>query len=84
MIQLVWATAHPETRANNVNEQSGKCVDIILKTSLLRQSMDNVTCIFITFSNFNNTIFTNYQENKLETIRKNIFLHDVFVNLFVF
>ena len=71
MIQLVWATTHPEARCQNVNEQSGKCVDIILKTCLLRQSMDNVTCIFIAFSNFNNTIFENYNESRIETIRKN-------------
>jgi len=71
MIQLVWATTHQETRCQNVNEQSGKCVDIILKSSLLRQSMDNVTCIFIAFSNFNNTLFENYNDYKIEMIKKN-------------
>jgi len=39
------------------------CADIVIKTSLLRQSMDNVTCIFIAFQNFANTLFNNNNPN---------------------
>jgi len=73
IIQLVWSTTNKEIIGNNIHEQVGVCVDTVIKTSLLRQSMDNVTCIFIAFQNFQKTIFNTTINNNdlLEIIRQN-------------
>ena len=73
IIQLVWSTTNKEIIGNNIHEQVGLCVDTVIKTSLLRQSMDNVTCIFIAFQNFQKTIFNTTINNNdlLEIIRQN-------------
>lgn len=43
--------------ANNVHKQSGMGVEYILKNSLLRRTLDNVTVVMIAFSNFKRAVF---------------------------
>ena len=43
--------------AQNVHQQSGLGVESILKNSLYRQSLDNVTVVMIAFQNFKRTVF---------------------------
>jgi hypothetical protein len=43
--------------ANNVHKQSGMGVEYILKNSLLRRTLDNVTVVLIAFSNFKHAAF---------------------------
>ena len=37
---------------NSIHQLAGSCVDVLIKTSLIMGSADNVTCIFIGFNNF--------------------------------
>ena len=43
--------------ANNIHKQSGMAVEYILKNSLLRRTLDNVTVVLISFSNFKRAAF---------------------------
>jgi hypothetical protein len=44
----------------------GSSVEYILKNSLLRRSLDNVTIVIIAFNNFKHAVFGKSQPNKLE------------------
>jgi hypothetical protein len=52
VINSVWMTTKDGTKTKNVHMQSGVAVDMIIKTSLVRRTLDNVTCVMIAFSNF--------------------------------
>lgn len=41
-----------ELICNDIHEQVGNSVDFILKTSLIRQTLDNVTCVMLFFEGF--------------------------------
>lgn len=41
-----------EIITKDIHAQAGISVDLILKTSLRRQSMDNITCVMLTFEGF--------------------------------
>jgi len=51
--------------ANNVHKQTGMAVEYILKNSLLRRTLDNVTVVMIAFKNFKRAVFG---EDKPQTI----------------
>ena len=60
----VWRAAHdnlihPNVKgtAQDVHKLCGMGVDYILKNSLLRRSLDNVTVVIIAFSHFKHTVF---------------------------
>ena len=70
VIKCAWMSRDDSIKVNNIHIQSGIAVDIILKTSLLRKTLDNVTCILVAFPNFEslfdehevvNTVLTNYE-----------------------
>lgn len=72
--ECVWLSFQENIRAKNIHLQCGIAVDLILKTSLLRKSLDNVTCVLIVFENFekcfnNNTSNFNFnsQNSNLST-----------------
>ena len=50
-IQCVWNTVHDEA-APNIHQFSGLGVECILKNSLMRRTLDNVTVVIISFANF--------------------------------
>ena len=60
----------------DIHTTSGDIVDLILKAAMLRQSYDNVTCLFISFKNLLNTDFIsindNYNNNDNNIKEKNI------------
>ena len=59
-IQCVWNSVRDNKSmgfANNVHKQSGMGVEYILKNSLLRRTLDNVTVVMIAFSNFKHSVF---------------------------
>ena len=37
---------------NSIHQLSGMAVDMLLKTAIIKGSLDNVTCILIGFENF--------------------------------
>jgi hypothetical protein len=43
--------------ANNIHKQTGMSVEYILKNSLLRRTLDNVTVVMISFKNFKKAVF---------------------------
>ena len=60
----VWKAAydnkhHPSIRGRvtDVHKMSGMGVEYIIKNSLLRRSMDNVTVVLIAFDNFKHAVF---------------------------
>lgn len=53
IIDAIWNSLKDDTlRKNNIHLQCGVIVELILKASLARKSLDNVTCILICFNNF--------------------------------
>lgn len=56
IVDSVWACACEDIKASNIFEQSGKITDMIMKQSLFAGSIDNISCIFICFKNFNNIL----------------------------
>jgi len=70
VIKCAWMSRDDSLKVNNIHIQCGIAVDLILKTSLLRKTLDNVTCILVAFCNFENlfnereviqTLPTNYE-----------------------
>jgi hypothetical protein len=45
-------TIQDEQKSKNLHLQCNTSVDMIIKTALVRKSLDNVTCILIAFENF--------------------------------
>ena len=63
-VLAVWKAAldnknHPTVRgkAQDVHKLCGIGVEYIIKNSLLRRSLDNVTVVIIAFSNFKHSLF---------------------------
>lgn len=58
--QCVWNSVNDNKTmkvANNIHKQTGMAVEYILKNSLLRRTLDNVTVVMISFKNFKHTCF---------------------------
>lgn len=55
---------HPSVKNNvkDVHKMSAMGVEYILKNSLLRRSLDNVTVVMISFSNFKHQVFGTHQQ----------------------
>jgi serine/threonine protein phosphatase PrpC len=47
----VWMTMKESNRAKNLHLQCSMAVDMVIKTSLTRKTLDNVTCVLIAFEN---------------------------------
>ena len=56
MIKCVWNSVG-DRKASNVHQQSGLAVEYIIKNSLVRRTLDNVTVVMIAFSNFKRIVF---------------------------
>ncbi len=52
VIDSVWLTL--DNKQKNINQQVGNAVDLIMKSSLARKTLDNITCMIIAFENFEN------------------------------
>lgn len=50
-VQCMWNSLRDE-RVGDIHQQTGKGVECIIKNSLFRKSLDNVTVVIITFENF--------------------------------
>ena len=60
VVECVWNSVKDNKTlkaANNVHKQSGMGVEYILKNTLLRRSVDNVTVVMIAFNNFKHAAF---------------------------
>ncbi len=52
VIDCVWMLMKTPHLEMNIHQQSGKAVDMIIKSAMTRKSLDNVTSTMITFNNF--------------------------------
>ena len=52
-----WQTNPNYRPAQSVHQQCGLAVESVLKNSLYRQSLDNVTVVMIAFQNFKRKVF---------------------------
>lgn len=51
IVQLVWDSIADNTQSLTPHQQASLCVDNILKTSLIRRTLDNVTTVIVQFHN---------------------------------
>lgn len=66
-VSCVWNSVrdnHSLKMASNVHKQSGMAVEYILKNSLLRRTLDNVTVVLIAFSHFKRAAFGDSSEKR--------------------
>ena len=52
VLQCVWEGVL-EDKGPNVHDQCGRAVDRILKMSVAKKTMDNITVVFVAFDSFN-------------------------------
>lgn len=60
VVRCVWNSVSDNRQlkvANNVHKQCGMGVEYVLKNSLLRRTLDNVTVVMVAFSNFKKAVF---------------------------
>lgn len=60
ILECVWNSVSDNRQmkvANNIHKQTGMAVEYILKNSLLRRTLDNVTVVMISFKNFKKAVF---------------------------
>lgn len=62
-MNAAWLTLKDGTRCKNIHIQCGLAVDMVIKSALVRRTLDNVTLVMIAFSHFE-TFFS--QENSSE------------------
>lgn len=60
VVSLVWETLSRMKGDPTVQKQCMECVDVIIKTSLMRKSLDNVTVVMIAFKNLLQEYRKNY------------------------
>ena len=66
MILSVYESTAEDIFSSNIEEQSGKIVDIILKTAIMRKTQENVTCILICFQNLRHNFYDKYERNSIQ------------------
>jgi len=54
IVQLIYETISKMKGNPTINKQCMECVDAVIKTSLMRKSLDNVTVVMIAFKNLLN------------------------------
>ena len=70
--ECVWLTIQESVRGKNLHLQCGVAVDMIIKSSLLRKTLDNVTCVLIVFENFERCYNNNSSNFNFSTINSNL------------
>ena len=71
-MNCIWSCTNEEIFIDDINQLSGRCVDSIIKNSLMNQTQDNVTCIFICFENFKKVLYNEDSLIEFDRIRKKI------------
>ena len=66
VVNSVWMTFDESVKAKTLHSQCGLGVDMIIKTSMIRKSLDNVTCLIIAFDNFEKAFNENNQNETFE------------------
>lgn len=77
IVECVWNSVVDNRHmkvANNVHKQTGMAVEYILKNSLLRRTLDNVTVVMIAFKNFKRAVFGEDRANEQNEEEKKIMI----------
>lgn len=84
ILDSIWMTTTNDVRKDNISSQSALGVDMIMKAALSRKASDNITCILITFKNFNkifhksiSSAINERPSNKINTQFKELRIDDV-------
>jgi len=66
VINSVWETAR-KSKAATIHQMCGECVEMVLKTSISKRTLDNITVVMIVFDNFKNLFFPENQGDRAFT-----------------
>ncbi len=59
VVQTIWNVVRSDyVRGKTFHDVCGECANAVLRAALLRQSLDNVTVIFVAFKNFKRCVKT--------------------------
>ena len=56
VVNCVWYTVNNQ-QAPTIHEQCGRAIEFILKASVTRRTLDNITAVMVSFSNFKRLAF---------------------------
>ena len=56
VVKLVWEAAN-KSKARSIHELAGESADNIMKSSIIKKTLDNITVVMIVFENFKNKLF---------------------------
>jgi hypothetical protein len=71
----VWLTFNEDVKERNLHSQTGLAVDMIMKSSLARKTLDNITCVVVAFDNFESHFFN--KKNDSLSPKSSFYLHTV-------
>ena len=84
ILDCVWMTMSETTRTNNINTQCALGADMIMKSSLVRRTLDNVTIALIAFQNFekvfNETLVKSAKRTETYSPKSSFYLYNVIEN----
>lgn len=66
VINCVWETAR-KSKAATIHQMCGECVEMVLKMSISKRTLDNITVVMIVFDNFKNLFFPDNQGDRAFT-----------------
>jgi len=85
VVDCVWMTMKEAAKSKSLHIQCGMAVDMVLKTSLIRRTLDNVTAVLIAFpcietyfgnseihANTNHLDKNNYKSNQIDAKKNNL------------
>ena len=52
VVDCAWQVIHDNKNSSDVHKTCGECVELILKTSASRRTLDNITVVFLAFSEY--------------------------------
>ncbi len=84
ILDCVWMTMSESTRTKNINTQCALGADMIMKSSLVRRTLDNVTIAIIAFQNFekvfNETLVNSAKRTETYSPKSSFYLYNVIEN----
>jgi protein phosphatase 2C family protein 2/3 len=74
----VFLTLNEDIKEKNIHCQSALAVDMIMKSSLVRKTLDNITCVLLVFEHFESIWLNRHSENL--SPKSSFYLHSVLDN----
>lgn len=80
-IDCVWMTMKEDFKTKSIHSQVGLGVDMVMKSSLVRRTFDNVTVLILAFKNFENYFNENVdQKNDTISLKSSYYLYNTIEN----